>query len=193
MATQQLLALPINIHSLLYRENIMRLSHFKFDSISVFLGVISTLLLVGCGGGGSSATPPAATGNNVNVAANSGTISVSGDSTLPSSIQFSLGIEDPAKPGDFVWAATNITLSIAHDAATNADTVTLLYVAKNPITNVDSNYAWQKIAAAGITKDAAARTVTFTNTAIPGVDITTGLGNVIALKTTATINGTVKY
>ncbi len=174
----------------------MQLIPSNIRNTGLTLGLISTLWMAGCGGGGSS-TVAVPNNPDVQVAAGTGTLQQTGDGTLPSSMTFTQGVTDltdPILPGT-IWAgavtAGSVSLTVTEDTVNKTNNVALVFV--TTAGGSTTSYYWEKTAATGIARDTVAKTVTFTNTAVPGFQLVPAIGAPIALKTTATLNGTLKY
>jgi hypothetical protein len=191
-----ILDLSIFTNVINFRRKVMQLIPSNIRNTGLTLGLISTLWMAGCGGGGSS-TVAVPNNPDVQVAAGTGTLQQTGDGTLPSSMTFTQGVTDltdPILPGT-IWAgavtAGSVSLTVTEDTVNKTNNVALVFV--TTAGGSTTSYYWQKTAATGIARDTVAKTMTFTNTAVPGFQLVPAIGAPIALKTTATLNGTLKY
>jgi len=165
---------------------------------------ITSSLLVACGGGSSSTSTSAATGG-----AAGGTLTISGDAILPSSVtittadHFNDAFSEAVVFKEVVGSDTIvISIGLAHDGvpATSFPTVSVTYSVGGATGAITQTYSWfgsgARVQAAGLTHDAAAQSFTFTNVQVAGGLLFGAPGSTTGstpLTTTVTLDGTATY
>jgi hypothetical protein len=162
---------------------------------------ITSSLLVACGGDSASTSTNAATGG-----AASGTLTISGDAILPSSVtittadHFNDAFSEAVVFKEVVGSGViTITIALAHDGvpASAFPSVNVLYAEGGATGSVTQTYNWFVAGAttgtAGLTHDAAAKSFTFNNVQIAGGSIFDSAGASTSLTTTVTLDGTATY